>query len=59
MEFSCPLEDDYIFELTHFAFIQKISYEHDSFSRAEIYCEEINSENEEGGPDNEEEEMVE
>ena len=49
MEFSCPLEDDYIFELSNFAFLQKIDYEHDYYTRARHFCEKINAENQEEG----------
>ena len=42
LKYKCPIEDDYIFELSHFGFVYKIDYEYDDFTKTDLRCEVIN-----------------
>ena len=47
LEFACPDQNDYIFELKSFGFLYKIDYEHDFFSDGAQTCEGINEDDDE------------
>ena len=45
MKMRCPLKDDYFFQLSEFAFMNKIDYEFDYFTSANSRCEIVNEKN--------------